>query len=256
MVFDKIFNRLRPIKKSSGEVNDANFWSNTTRDFCYVPDSKAIYLLLPPWHGSFRDISKVKKRVLDMGFSFLSYEFPPDMLSSDAELTHKCFTVARDSVCRDLSELVEQYGINEVNLIGVSLGCVNAMMIINSYRQINEVTLIVPGNCLAESLWYGIRTQYLKREFEAQGITLQQLKQTWHDLAPENNLTNVNCANLTVLLSKSDKSIPYRCGRKLVDAMNSAGLNPEVRENRFLGHYGTVIKAYSFPRQIVLKSKK
>ena len=49
-----------------------------------------------------------------------------------------------------------------------------------------------------------------------------------------------------VHISQIDIIVPYECGNKLIQKMKNKGLNPIIRKNRFLGHYGTIFLFYKF----------
>jgi hypothetical protein len=68
------------------------------------------------------------------------------------------------------------------------------------------------------------------------------LKEAWRDLAPENNFDGLKGKEIEIYISKCDVNIPYRFGKKLVDRMVAHGLNPLVNENKYLGHYLTVLR--------------
>jgi len=61
------------------------------------------------------------------------------------------------------------------------------------------------------------------------------------------NLKNLKGKTVYVYLSRADKVIPYRTGKKLVEKMQENDINVILKENRYLGHYGTIINAYFFP---------
>lgn len=120
-------------------------------------------------------------------------------------------------------------------------------MLANKDISINSIDLVVPGDDLAQSLWEGIVTRPLRRSFESQGMDLGRLKNTWAELAPKNNISNLGTDKIRVYLSKSDKVIPYERGLMLTKEMKDIGLHPKISENKFLGHYGTLLKYYLFP---------
>ncbi|MFH1500912.1 MAG: hypothetical protein ABIE22_03110 [archaeon] len=184
---------------------------------------------------------RLQEKAAAQGDSFLTYAFPTEILSTNINLTTKSFEHICNRVCSDLEALDQDYNFDKIHIIGASLGCVNATMIANSY-PVSLMTLLVPGHCLAESLWDGIMTQHLRKEFESQGIRMLDLKWFWQDISPENNIDNLEDTGISVHLSCADSVIPYRCGKQLVRSMRNWGLEPTVIENNHLGHYLTVFK--------------
>ena len=70
-------------------------------------------------------------------------------------------------------------------------------MCANNNNLIDEFFLIIPGHCLAESMWKGISTQKIRQEYENQKISLEELKSHWYTLAPENNIANLKAKKVS-----------------------------------------------------------
>ena len=141
----------------------------------------------------------------------------------------------------EINHFKKKYNLIKIDLIGLSIGCVGALLVANNNPDVRRIELVAPGNCLAESVWYGIRTINLRRDYEKRGITMDFLKKHWKNLAPENNLNGLEGKEISVYISKSDQIIPYKLGHKLVEKMHEKGLKPKVFVNKFRGHYGTVV---------------
>ncbi len=233
---DRIIGPLR------GKVTDFGGDVGLTSDFYHVPDSKVLCVLIPPWKTEADYYKPVRKRIHDAGYSCLEYKITSPLISPDYEYTRNAFKEVIDSVKSGIEKMVNQYGFKEVQVIGVSIGCVEAAMIANHNPHVTKLVLVAPGSDLAESMWYGLKTQNVRRLFEEKGITLPFLKEAWRDLAPENNFHGLDGKEIEIYISKSDVNIPYRYGKKLADAMIAHGLHPRVNENKYLGHYLTVLK--------------
>ena len=140
-----------------------------------------------------------------------------------------------------LTELTKQEEYKEVQLVGMSLGCMGAPMTAKTYKDFDHVTLVCPGSSLAKSLWYGERTQDLKATFEKNGMTIERLVKDWHDIEPENNLDAFVGKKVKIIVSKKDTSIPTVYQKEYVAAAKAAGVNPKVKKSIF-GHYGAIIR--------------
>lgn len=246
MNWDKLFVSLWK-DEYEPRINDENL---IMERFSYVEKSKELYVFFPPWHSKLKYDWKLRNKITSSGASCLEYKFNGHFLSSDYKLTIKYFKEIRKNILSKISNLIKKYNFKKINIIGISLGCVNACMIANSLKKINELILIVPGNDLAESLWNGIKTKRLRKAFVKKGINLESLKKYWKELAPENNLDNLEFKKVKIYLSKSDKVIPYGNGKKLFDKI-SKRKNVEIHENKFLGHYLTAIEFYLFPKRFL-----
>ena len=129
-------------------------------------------------------------------------------------------------------------------------------MCANNNQNIDEIFLIIPGHCLAESIWQGISTQKIRQEYENQKISLKKLKNYWYTLAPENNINNLKSKKVSIFLSKADKVIPYYCGKKLLEKAKSLKYNLFYNINDNPGHYLTALKFYLSPKRFLFNKQK
>ena len=79
------------------------------------------------------------EKLFKHGCSFLEYEFPQAILSSNWKITLNTFEKIRDSVIMEIEKLKKEHSFLKVNVIGVSIGCVNACMIANNNPLINRL---------------------------------------------------------------------------------------------------------------------
>jgi len=224
-----------------GIVTDFGGDIGLTSDFYPAPNSRGLCVLIPPWKVEADFFKLVRKRTHEAGYSCLEYKISSALLSPDYKYTHDAFKEVIDRVRFDIDKMVNQYGFKRVQVIGISVGCVEAAMIANYNNHVNRLVLVAPGCDLAQSMWYGLKTQNIRRLFEKQGITLDYLIGAWRDLAPENNFHGLKGKEIEIYLSRYDVNIPYRFGKRLVEQMEAHGLNIHVHENRYLGHYLTVL---------------
>ena len=217
------------------------------RRFYYFSGSSDLYVSISLYSGGLDYASRLKTKIKKKNASFLDFRLSADILSSDTEQTLNRFYFLKQQIIDQIKLLKQQHKISRIHLVGISMGCVTALMIANHGSFINKVILVVPGNCLAESMWKGIRTQHLKEIIESNGISLKDLKQKWNSLAPENNLDEMNHKEIIVYISQTDRVIPGELGERLVNRMYKENLAPFVHKNKYLGHYGTIARFYIFP---------
>jgi esterase/lipase len=224
--------------------------------FNYKKDSKELYILLPPWGGRIFYNFFVRRFLRKKGYSFLEYEFPKAILSTNWKFTLDYFNFIHDSVVKESEKLKKRYGFQKIKIIGMSLGCVNACMCANNNESIDEIVLILPGHCLAELVWRGISTQKIRREYENKEISLKELKDRWHALAPENNIDKLKSKKVSIFLSKADEVVPYYCGEKLLEKLKSLKYNLFYDINDNLGHYLTVMQFYLNPKKFLFDKEE
>jgi esterase/lipase len=247
MDLDKLISMLKKPRYYKNKIILGNLAKHIKKKFYFVKGSKILYVHLPYWNGKIYQLKLLKRYLLKKKCSFLAYDFPSSILSSNHKLTRQFFLKLDEIVRKDIKKIYKKF--DKIVVVSSSLGCVNALMVANNFPLVREVILVAPGNCLAESLWKGLRTRYLKEEFENKGIKLKQLKKYWFRLAPENNLKLKN-VKVHVFLSKSDKIIPYSCGKKLVNVMKKNKVDVNLKENCY-GHYMTVLKFYMLPENFI-----
>ena len=256
-IIDSLSNTLKPyLEEESGKVTEKTLNNKIKINFTGDKNSKKLHILIPGWGGKISYCKNICAMEVLNGNSFLTYEVPTGILSSDIELTKKCFEIYERRVIRDIDKITKEYMIKELYFTGVSLGCVSVPRIIKKLeerkqkgnkKKIKRVTFVVPGDCLAESLWFGIRTKHFRREFEEKGISLKQLKEEWKLLAPKENIGKLKKTKVVIYLSKSDRVIPYYCGKKLIKRMKKENIKPKIYINKFLGHYGTGFHFFKNP---------
>ena len=224
------------------DVTDFGGDIGLTSKFYPVSGSKTLCVLIPLWKTKADYYKLLRKKIFKAGYSCIEYKISSSLLSPDYKNTKNAFTEVITRVRRDIEEMVHKYGLERVQVIGASIGCIEAAMIANYNKYVTKLVLVTPACDIAEPMWYGLKTQNIRRLFEKQGITLSFLQEAWQDLAPADNFEGLRGKDIEIYLSKYDLNIPYKFGKRLVDQMIAHGLNPKVKENKFLGHYLTVLK--------------
>jgi pimeloyl-ACP methyl ester carboxylesterase len=203
-----------------------------------------LYVINPYWHASLSElpIRLLKRRILKAGYSCLIYQFPGKILSENIHLTEKYFKEIQEEIRKDVKHLKNKHNFREVIVIGMSLGCINALMVANKNPDVNKVSLVVPGDSLADSLWRSIGTKKLKNKIKMENVNLRELEKDWQCLDPKNNIDGLFDKEIEIYLSRSDKVIPYENGGHLIKDMKNIGLNPIFFKNNKLGHYLTIFE--------------
>ena len=200
-----------------------------------------LYVITPYWQAKVSDIPMriLKNRILRAGHSCLIYQFPIKILSENVHLTEKYFKEVQEDIKKEIERMKNAYNFSEIIVVGISLGCVNALMVANKNINVDKVILVVPGDSLSDSLWRGVGTRKLKNQIKRHHINLKELENDWKYLDPKNNIDGLFGKELEIYLSRSDKVIPYTNGNHLVKDIRDIGLNPTIIKNNKLGHYFT-----------------
>lgn len=252
-MIDKIINFLWITNHFEKYRKDIDFSIDDIRKyFVYKDGSHTLKILLPGWGDGVSWTTKVLARRLSRkGFSCLVYSLPKAILPHDPNLAPAIFNTIKESIKKDITNIKSQYNFRKIDIIAPSLGAVIGCLIANDNEDITSIFLIVPGSCLASSLWDGIRTQRLKQTYENQNVSKENLKKLWHLLAPKNNISVLRNKNIFIAISKSDRVISYYYGKELAELLKKLYSGTLVRENLYLGHYLTTVKYYLFGKELL-----
>ena len=216
----------------------------------HTKGSSITYILLSPWHTNKSLFSGIKNKIKKLGFSYVQYDFTPDVLTPDIESTKKSFKKMQREIGVDMRDWIEKYDTEHFVIIGISLSCVIASMISGLNNKIRGIILVVPGNSLSESLWKGIRTKRFKEKLKEEGVGLADLRNYWSEMDLKKYIHNFKDKRVKILISKSDKVVPYHLGKKFADEVRETVPDADIQINTFLGHFGTVINFCYITRDI------
>lgn len=199
----------------------------------------------PLWGWKF-----VRDYVLGSGSSFLTYEFPREILSDQYRLTIDCFDVVSRTIREDIRRLRRKHHFKKCLVATLSLAGSFGSMVYKDNEDIDELFLIGTGNNLARVMWHGCRSQHLRKSYEKQGITLERLEMLWHDLSPENNMPAKE-TKVFIHFGEEDRVAPYHLSKDLPKTMESHGIRPKVFVYSGWGHYLVSLKLLLFPEMIL-----
>ena len=158
-VLDRLIGAFR------GTVDDFGGDLGLSSELSLEPGSTGLCVLMPPWKTEADYYKPVRKRIRARGYSCLEYRVTSSLISPDHTYTAHSFMAIRDQAVADIERLVREHGFTAVQVIGVSIGCVEAAMVANSSPHVTKAVLVAPGNCLAESLWHGLKTRNVRALF-------------------------------------------------------------------------------------------
>jgi len=229
MYLDKMFFRLRGGRQVFNEKISRKDLIKSR--FSYRGGSDKLFVVFSGWGGKLGNNFFIRRKLLKAGFSVLEYEFPEAVLSVNEKFTAGHFNVILEEVVWEICRLKRGFKFSKVNIVGVSIGCVNACMVANLV-DVEKLFLILPGNCFAEAVWTGIGTQEIRRSYEERGFSLEDLKKIWSELSPENNIDGLNC-EVFVFLSEKDLVILPELGERLIEKIGKV----ECKVDSWMGHY-------------------
>jgi len=232
---DYLISNLISSSLDTGDLTPRNLFEKSEKKFAHSPSSDTLIICLPGWGQSLWSWVKVKKFILKTKRSCLFYEFPRAIFSNNHQLTKDCFSTINKTVRADIKKLKEKHSFKNCVLVSISLASSFGSMIYKNNPDVTEIIHIAPGENLARDMWHGCRTQHLRRSYERQGISLNNLEKRWHDLAPEYNFPDSK-TRVKIFFCSSDRVIPYKLGRSLDDTLKKNGFKTEVTTFSY-GHY-------------------
>ena len=251
MSLDNVFDVVYNIKDFFKKRKSSRFYIE--KKFFKNDKTSVLKIIISPRGDSVPPTDKILfRRLCKKGYSCLYYCISGSVLSPDVNETIRYFNLVKDQIRSDISELKTKHNFKKVDIISSSLGAVSVCLVANNNDYVDNIFLIVPGSCLASSLWNGIRTQNLRKIYENQKINQEELKNIWATLAPKNNINELRNKNIFISISKSDKVIPYVFGKEFASLVKDLYPNNTIiKENNFLGHFVTVIKYYFFSKELL-----
>lgn len=247
---DFLISRINSFSLDTKGISPGNLLERSRKDFSYIPNSKTLVVCLPSWGQNLWSWGMAKAHITNSGASFLTYKFPREILSNQKDLTIECFEMINQTVRRDIKQLKEQYGFNYCVVAGLSLANSFASMVYKDNVDINEVVLVVPGENIARDMWYGCRTQHLRRSYVKQGISLEELDVAWRGLSAEYNMPAPG-TKISLHMARQDKVVPYWLSKSLSKTLEKNGFEVKTRVYYLCGHYVVSVLFLLFPQWFI-----
>ena len=161
------------------------------------------------------------------------YVIPKTAIQPNPFLTKDFLEAITEKAINDYSKSQER----KINVLGISLGNAPAYVFANNF-SVDRFISVVPGSLLPECIWESIATRKIA---ESSGKTLEDYREALDDFSPIRNLSSLKVNSLEVYLGKSDKMIPYKRCKEIVDEMERMKLNPKTIIFPFSGHCETIL---------------
>ena len=75
----------------------------------HAKNATTTYILLSPWHSVPFLFSSIKKKLAKSGFSYVQYDFSPNILTPDVDSTEQYFDRIRKEIGDDIRNFTEKY---------------------------------------------------------------------------------------------------------------------------------------------------
>src|SRR3989344_4310576 len=219
------------------------------KEYIHFPESEVLVVAIPGWGSSFLRWNGLEKFVKEKKYSLLTYEFPREIVSVNLHLTGESFHKSAQIIRKDISNFKEKYNFKRIVILAYSLGVTLAALVYKENHSITDIVLVCPGNDIAEDMWFGCHTQFLRKVYEKKGGTLARLKNDVKNLAFEKNLPAREARTL-IYYGKYDEVVKNAQGRELLRVLREHNLRFKSKEIR-MGHYLTCAYFLKFPERFI-----
>ena len=213
--------------------------------------SKRAVFILPQWMGEMYYYSRLIRK-LKKDYTVVLYKIPNKIISENADETAKNFETAKKDVIKIANSLGKK-GYRDFSILGVSLTCSLALMVANADKRYRKIVLSLVGDDFAECFWNSknMVIARIKRKMAGNGLTLHLLKKSWKNIAPTNNIKNLQGRNILLFLSKNDQLVKYEHGLRFINAIKKKKINYKAEIDDVFGHYIAGLKRLLFPNKII-----
>jgi esterase/lipase len=189
-----------------------------------------LLIIFPPWKSSGLIYPIISKK-LSKKFCVITYYYSSDILTSDVQQTLKNF----QAIIRDAKKLIRALKHDNINIIGFSIGSYLAFMLAKRLLERSGLCIITSSSRFSDFVWYSTSTKKIKKGILDQKVNLHLLESKWKAISPCNNIKDR--VKIHVVLSRSDRTIPYRHGKELIKNLNKNNINFKLRLYEKVPHW-------------------
>jgi hypothetical protein len=213
------------------------------------PQADKLAVIFPGWHTHKFPINILAKRLAKRGWAVLYYDFHDQILEPDEDVVVESFRVIRDTISKEIQELLTKHDYLRVHFISVSMGGVPMALVCDKFSHFTSVTAVVGGDNLAINMWYGLRTDHYRRAFEKMHVGVRRLAKDWDILAPEKHLRHFKGKPIKFVMSLHDNFVRTKYQKRLAERLQEAGAQITIKR-RFSGHMVTILRYCLFDNPI------
>lgn len=217
---------------------------------CGSLKNTSVLVIFPHWGTAYWPY-EFFARLFSKEFRVLVYYYSDDLLTADIEATLRNMLSLEEFVFDDLANISK---LSSLSIFGVSLGSTIATRLANRIASPNgghiketplHLVLCMSGASFPWAVWYGESTQHIRRELEAQNMTIHDLTGAWSQFSPIQNLSFLKTKNVPILFfgSRRDKTLDTTNVRVMERRLQTEHPRARIFLSRFLGHRACGIKS-------------
>jgi len=204
------------------------------------------YLVFVPGIGSTRLMTtRIRNEALARNYGVIDIHMSEQVFHRHPEATATHFQRVA-GILEDQMLAAYYNGATSYTVVGISMGCIPAALIATN-DLVDRLVLVSPADTLVDAIGGSIAGDKIVADYNGFGVSREELAVAWTKIDPVTQVPKLTNTSVRILLSREDLGIPFERGMALVDAMDGQGIEVDLSVNRFLGHYGTVVKYHLFP---------
>lgn len=204
------------------------------------PGQDTLVVMFPPWHSGNPYYDQFADR-LSQRHTVLKYQFHDQIIEPNADRVLESHEHIQGQIPREISEIQADLNIKRTHLLGISIGNVALTRAASALDSFDSATIALAADCLADSMWQGIRTQEIKRTLEEQGMTRPKLIDKWRALAPIAYAKSFQGKQVRIVASRRDAVMPTENQIKFINGLSGSEVDLSVK-HVWTGHYLTVLR--------------
>lgn len=245
---DKILTLLfYPLKLM--DMNIGN--NNIKRKIIYNKNARKVLFIPPQWMGKSIFYKRLSNR-LENSHTIVIYDLPNRLLNENPMEVVKYFNDIKKDII-ETANFLEDQDYLDFAIFGTSLSTISALMAANSDKRFKKIVLNLTASDFAKSFWESeeLLVKTIRNKMQSNNINLVMLKKYWKNLAPINNINNLNDRKLLIFLAKNDTVIPFKYGMEFLDKIKKKNIKFNLHIDNFFGHYLSGFKQLLFPDRII-----
>ena len=175
-------------------------------------------------------------RMVKQGFRVVTFDFEPLIVHKRDPDTWLNVIEAVVKTVREIVNDLKQSGINDFSVFGFSMGTLPAIKSAATIPEIQKAVIMLTYGSVAENVWSWWFIRPAKIRALKLGYTMTSLDKKLAPLTPVANAPKLKGKKLLLYISHKDKIIPYEQASQFKDALESAGVDFTLIENKRFGH--------------------
>jgi hypothetical protein len=221
-------------------------------------------VVLPQWNsdadghvGLCRLLTRFGMTAVRLSLPYHEARMPPELVRADYIVSSnivRTLEVCRQAVldARRAIQWLSRQGFERIGILGTSLGSCLSMLTSCHEPLVNAQALNHISPYFGDVVWRGLSTRHVRSGLDGH-VTLEQLRDLWRPISPQEHLDTLRTRDLKTLLvyARYDLTFPVDLSRNLVKEFRKRGIPHQVSVLP-CGHYSTGATPFKYMDGILL----